>query len=357
MLKLRMQRVMRLQGYACPVEVELSDYEYDESRRSLKRTALTDIDVLGIRFEPDLRQQVAIADCKSGKESESNRLFWIRGVMDFFGADSGTLVKTRVRGQAKALAPKLGVRVLDEPGLAVLEQGLGVQESLPASAEANYRRLQALWGIEVPAGRRPTQEQLEKKKAYHYLQYLYWMLDEYRNTQSVLEHMRAISSRLDAADERDAYLCFVALQRLTLSVLRVASEVLTRGGTDVMGCSKSYLFGGPVALRERKQIIEMLNEVRRSAMLVSDDVQLEPAYFDELVEIVNKTVGHSGSACKMLLHAEAATLHLFAGAEDLETQLGSHFSLDALVLLKRLAKLLQVHAGLHADVFRGLHEM
>src|SRR5262245_30532523 len=112
-LKLRLRRILWAQGYHCPLEVDVSHYEYEEAGRLLKRTSYTDVDVLGIRFEPDLRRTIILADCKSGRVPEPSRIFWLRGLMDFFRADEGIFVKPILHPQARALAPRLGIRVLD----------------------------------------------------------------------------------------------------------------------------------------------------------------------------------------------------------------------------------------------------
>ncbi|GCE16767.1 hypothetical protein [Dictyobacter kobayashii] len=77
-LKLRIRRILWSQGYHCPLEVDLSHFDYEDKEQTLKRNPLTDIDVLGVRFEPDLRIKTIIVDCKSGRESEPNRIFWLR---------------------------------------------------------------------------------------------------------------------------------------------------------------------------------------------------------------------------------------------------------------------------------------
>ncbi len=173
-LKLRIRKILWAQGFHCPLEVDLSHFEYEDIGQSLKRSSLTDIDVLGIRFEPDLRLTMIIADCKSGKESEPNRMFWLKGVMDFFGAKEGILVKTVLHPHARALAPKLGIRALDEKGLGILEKSLALDSlAIDVSNPVIHNKMSALWNINIRPGQKLTEKQLAVKKVHQYLQYTY----------------------------------------------------------------------------------------------------------------------------------------------------------------------------------------
>ena len=58
----------------------------------------TDIDVLGIKFDVDLNPYITICDCKSGRASTPNRIFWLSGVMKYFGANRGFFVRPEIMG-------------------------------------------------------------------------------------------------------------------------------------------------------------------------------------------------------------------------------------------------------------------
>jgi len=122
-LTLRLRRLLFLQGYWCPIEVELSHYE--SAATGLKRTSLTDLDVLGVAFDKLFTAHRVVGDCKTGKNvSDANRLFWLRGVMDYFGANQAYFLRPSIDHHARAIAPKMGLRVLDEADLAALEKTL-----------------------------------------------------------------------------------------------------------------------------------------------------------------------------------------------------------------------------------------
>lgn len=358
-LKLRIKRILESQGYHCPLEVVLSHFENQETKQDLKKYLLTDIDVLGIRFEPDLRQANIIADCKSGRESESNRIFWLRGVMDFFQAQEGIFVKTQLSPQTRAFAPKLGIRVLDEKGLQTLEESLGIQESSAFldNGMALYERMEKLWGVKLEDGQKPTQKALEVKSVYTYLQYNYWVLEDYINVQTIIDRFGRIKTEVNPADLKSKYLAFIGLQRLSLSIIKMAGFVAAQDLNDVARLFKTAFFGGTYRMRNSRQIIEYLDRLS-DLNKIGERLELEPPYFNELVEIANRVILNSRNATGILRHLDAIlTEQLFGAKQGLENVLGSMYSTEALVLLKRIAAMFVKSARLHQDVFAELWEL
>jgi hypothetical protein len=357
-LKLRIRRVLWAQGFHCPLEVDLSHFDYQDVAQTLKRSSLTDIDVLGIRFEPDLRMTIIIADCKSGRESESNRIFWLKGVMDFFGAQEGIFVKKTLHSQARAIAPRLGIRAIDEKGLDVLEKSLALDTlAIDIGDPSVYSKASSLWGIEIEPEQKPTEKQLVVKYVYQYLQYYYWVIDEYRNIQNLIDIFQRIKSELHKTDIKSKYLVYIGLQRLTLSILRMASNVSVIDLTNIREQSHTYLFGGAFLQRERTQLIDLLNKLSEQNR-IGEKIKLEPPYFDELVEIVNRIIFNSLHAIKILQHLDAVMVEYVLGStQGIERVLGQAYSTDALVLMKRIANMFQKHAGFDEGMFEELRSL
>lgn len=357
-LKLRIKRILESQGYHCPLEVVLSHFENQDTRQEQKKYLLTDIDVLGIRFESDLRQDNIIADCKSGKESESNRIFWLRGVMDFFQAQEGIFVKTQLSPQTRALAPKLGIRVLDDKGVQVLEENLGINSSaFLAHDMAVYDHMERLWGIKIKDGQKPTPNDLEVKSVYTYLQYNYWVLEDYINVQTIIDRFGKISAEIDPGDLKSKYLAFIGLQRLSLSIIKMAGFVAAQDLNDVARLFKTAFFGGTHRMRNSRRIIEYLDHLSELNR-IGEKLELEPPYFNELVEIANRIILNSRHATGILRHSDAVlTEQLLGSKQDLEKVLGSMYSTEALVLLKRIAAMFVKSARLQEEVFAELQEM
>ena len=107
-------RHFRAQGWFALLEVPVKHRAGLDGKPKL----VTDVDVLGLRASPSLRWRRILGDCKTKKsESPVNRVLWIRGLMEQFGADEGIVVLSRPQGiepDHKLLAADQGVTLLNE---------------------------------------------------------------------------------------------------------------------------------------------------------------------------------------------------------------------------------------------------
>lgn len=331
LLKLRVKRLLWAMGFFSPMEVNLSQYEYGQ--KSLKRFDITDLDVLAFKFEADLTPRVVIADCKSGAESSPNRILWLRGVMDFFGANDGYFVKPTINTQARSVAARVNVKTLDDASFADLESKLGVKQmKISLVDDVKFERLASLWGIDaVPAGSKPSADQISLKKVYNFLQYQYWVADERSNVLNLLDRFQGISKLLDLSNERHVLLVFTGLLQLTLSLLRLCSEILARNAADIPNQIRQYVFGGSMQLRQREQFVELIAKVS------SQQVSLEPEYFPELFELVRKMLDYPQHTRMCARYLEAFLLEVKFGArKEIREVFAASYSTEALVLSKSI---------------------
>lgn len=162
---------------------------------------------------------------------------------------------------------------------------------------------------------------------------------------------------MHAKDIKARYLAYIGLQRLVLSILKLASDVASRNLSDIRSQTHAYLFGEAFSLSERRRIIGLLNKLSEHYE-INERIDLEPPYFDELVEIINKIILHSTHAVKMLQHLDVVIMkHVLDSTEDIERALGILYSTDALVLVKRIATMFQKSADLEEGMFEELKQL
>jgi hypothetical protein len=295
-LKLRFRRILFFQGYWTPIEVELSHYEANSS--ALKRTSLTDLDVLGVKYDSLFTVSRAVADCKSGRRvSDANRLFWLKGVKDYFGADQAYFIHPSIDNHARVIAPKMGLRILNEDALTLLEKNLAVANmALPLADVDVYTAIRDLWGIDVPKGNKPSNEQLVLKDVYSYLAYRYWYIEQNRNVLTLIKHFQHISPLLDESSQSDVLLAYTGLERFAHCLLEMASHISAQGGTNILRDARNYLYGGSLALREKERFFQLLRD------LTNSNEQLDPPYLAEVIELLNRMVQHPKGASDVLRH-------------------------------------------------------
>jgi hypothetical protein len=351
-LKLRFRRVLFQQGYWCPIEVELSQFE--ALGTSVKRVSLTDLDVLGVKYDPFFTPFRVVGDCKSGRNvSEVSRIFWLKGISSFFGTDQAYLIHSTIKTHTRGIAPKLGLRVLDEMALLALEKNLEVEKLyLPLADISIHQAIVDLWGIEVEKGQKPTEQQLQFKEVYAYLAYSYWYIEQYRNLLNVISHFAGIAPLLDFQNPRHVFLAYAGLARFVHSLLETASFVFAQGGTNVPRDTRHYIYGGALALKEKERFFELLRK------LTNSNEKLDPPYLPDVIELLGRMIQNPAGACDVLRHIDATYLWVENLKNDSLLPLdGETHNTAAIVLMRDAAQTFARITGLKEAIYAAIIAM
>jgi hypothetical protein len=257
--------------------------------------------VLGIKYDNLLIPFSIVGDCKSGKNvSDINRLFWLRGIKDFFGADQAYFIHSTIRSHARGVAPKLGISVMDEEALLTSEKILQVDKSpLPLEDEKFYTSVVNLWGINLVKGQKPDEKQLELKNVYSYLSYSYWYIEQHRNLFNLIEHFTKIATLFDENDKRYVLLAYTGLERFIHSLLEISVFVTSQGGTNILRDTRSYIYGGPLSLKEKESFFKLLRNLTHS------NEQLDPPYLQDIIELLVRMIKNPMGSSDILRHISA----------------------------------------------------
>lgn len=346
-LKLRFKRVLFQMGYYSPINVELSQYLGSKPGRK----SLTDLDVLGLKFDPVLISHKVVCDCKSGKDvSDPNRLFWLRGVTDYFEANAAYFVRPRIGSHARAIAPKLGVRTVDETELQAIEKNLNVDSlPLPIHDFDFHEQKQSLWGISVPKGTQPTSEQLELKKVYVYLSYEYWYVERHRNLLRLVAHFQNIAHLLDPENSKNVLLAYIGLERFAHCLLEMGSVIYARGVSNIPQNMRVYLYGGPLALRDKEQFFELLNKATGA------NESLDPLFLTDVLELTNRIIRNPYAAAEVLRYLDAAYgWCVQLGNKDISPVFSGKPLVGAIVLARDVAITFAKVTGMREEIFSSL---
>lgn len=348
--KLRFKRILFMMGYYSPIEVMLSQY-YEDSNGTKKRSDLTDLDVLGLKYDAVLNPHKVVCDCKSGRHvSDANRLFWLRGVCDYFGADLGYFLRPKVDNHARAVATKLGLRVLDERELSDLEKTLQAESLvLPLADPQFHENRQTLWGLNVPKGSSLTQEQKQLKEVYSYLSYLYWFYEPHRNLFNLIERFNTVANLLVSLNSRDVLLAYAGLERFAHCLLEMGSYIHARGLSEIKTNARIYLYGGYMGLREREKIFELL----RRATDINES--LDPPYLMDTLEVTNRMLRNPQAAALVLPYIEAIYgWCVQLGNRDIEPVFGGKVETGAVVIARDMCVSFCKATGLQENLFSAL---
>ena len=131
-LKERVARLLLSQGFACRFNVDVVSFSAPSGKNQV-----TDLDVLGVRFDELLRAERLVVDCKSGNNtSTKERMFWLHGVRTRYGARRAIFV--RQQGDPAAYANDYRQLDLSMLSHETLETHEKMNDILPLSALAPY---------------------------------------------------------------------------------------------------------------------------------------------------------------------------------------------------------------------------
>jgi hypothetical protein len=288
-LKVASRRMLWRMGYTTRVDVALRSVATAESRRTQGRAqAFTDLDVLGLSIGPGFHVQSAIVDCKTSARGSTERMFWVRGVADFFAADTAYMVRDHELGSAaRQLAVRLDITALtsgDVSRLEELHQDVELSDAAPLSwlfdREHVSRSISAFGDLD---------KRLRPLAAYR--QFDYWIYNEHRNLLQMVEHLRACARHLDSRNPVHVAL-LLDLAWLYLVSLTHAAESIRRSHLRQPDLAlQEYLLGGPLGAREKRELSEVLAELQRSGAIPrSVNVDSLPPYYSALRELTIRII-------------------------------------------------------------------
>jgi hypothetical protein len=304
-LKASSRRLMWRMGFSTKVDVPLRAFVPQPKSGGRARSqyeSFTDLDVLGVHVTPDLRVQSIIADCKTSAKGSTERMFWIRGVADFFCADDAYMVRQdEPTAAARQLASRLGVAVLTSTDLS----------SVDGHYPAELPPIDFLFDPSTISGYRQALVGLDKRllPLREYQEYDFWVYEEHRNLQQLVAHLGDVGKHMDPTIPSHQALFFEAAWRYALSIARAAHQVRRSHVVDVDTSLREYIFGGQLALREKQQLAKVL---RAAAGKGDSDAEegIFPAYFAALLELTNRFLRRPLHVTSVLRYAEwAAEAH------------------------------------------------
>jgi hypothetical protein len=311
-LKVAARRVLWGMGYTTRVDVPLRSVATDRSGTQKRKQAFTDLDVLGLTIGPGFRVQSAIVDCKTSTRGSAERMFWVRGVADFFAADDVYMVREHGLGHAaRQLAGRLGIAAMTSEDLSRLEEYHQVDAPLSDAP------LSLLFDREHVAQSISAFGQLDQRlrPLAGYRQFDYWVYDEHRNPLQLVEHLRASSHLLDSRNPVHLGLVFDLGWLYLLTISHAVEYIRTAQLSDPDNALQEYVLGGPLGLREKRELSTLLSELKSTgAVPAGVDVTVLPSYFPALRELAMRVLRRPATVLPALRLLEIATAAAVAGS-------------------------------------------
>lgn len=303
-LKVASRRLLWRMGFTTRIDVPLRAFvPTSTSRRGAQHETFTDLDVLGIAVAPGFALRSVISDCKTTHRGSTERMFWVRGVSDFFAADDAWMVRAGgVAAAARQLAGRLKISVLEPTDLARLE------EYHPTDLVFDSGPLALLFDEGRVASAMKTMTRLDRKlePLIEYRQFDYWVYDEHRNLLQVVAHLAAAAKHLRADHSAHRALFLDCAWLYTLSLAHAARYVRAVHVSDPDTALQQYLFGGQIALREKKALAAALARYAPPDAEQDRDDGVLPAWYPRLLDLLARHLRRPNVITDELRYAEWA---------------------------------------------------
>ena len=359
LFKLRLSRLLWKMGYFVRRNIPVSTYTLGKPLP--KRIDITDIDVLGIRWDEDFTPDRVVCECKSGSKAKPlDRSFWLRGVMHYFGARKGYLLVKESGMIPGNVGARMGVTVIDRNLLTDLEKRYEIENEYwigSCNPEIDFN---------IPSFRKMLREPVRRQ--LNYILYGYWRDPEYYQIKRLITTGKTLSGKFQPSIDAYRWLAFECINLFAISVLGFCNKLFVTEPRRIPEETSTELFGGFLSRTERQGILSSALRLMRSYIektyqekfpLRLEHINLNPDYFDKLVDLLARLMSRPNES-KLL----PSFLDLFCygflyknkkpSKEELEYYTGNHDVYLLTKLAKNVVEFYLESTSLNRDVFEPI---
>lgn len=295
-LKLKMRQLFWTMGASTCIDVKLRAY-VSGVKTGPGWQEFTDLDVLSVSCSVGGQPQITLADCSTSSRGAIERMFWIRGVAEFFDADNAFLVRSRpVPAATRALSTRIGVGVLDPQDYVALLRTFKTPLDFagPLACLFDENSVQMQLGYTGELDRRLS-------SLINFVRYDYWVYDPYRNLTQVVAHIAKVVKSLDSRNPYHLGLFFECAWLYSVSLIQAIHHVRSSRMSDIPSAVHTYVAGGELAMREKQALAGLLE---RTGVRVDTRSAVLPPYADNLAELVTRLLVQPAELSDILRYAE-----------------------------------------------------
>jgi hypothetical protein len=284
-LKAASRRLLWRLGYSTRVDVPLRAVSGREGGRTVPSPeSFTDLDVLGLAVAPDSSVRSSIVDCKTGGSSVITRMFWLRGLVEFFEADHAYLVRERpISKDARQLALRLNLTALTEQEVGSLE-GLH-QTDMPLDEAPLSNLFDPEYIARVMS--RLTNQDKRLQPLLDFCQFDYWVGPEHQNLTRMVDLLSGASKALDGSSPIHTGIVLDCAWLYVVSAAHALRQMRTVHISDLNYGLSEYLTGGPAQLAQKREVAAILDQLKDAKQIPSKvTISVNPRFFAPLLELL-----------------------------------------------------------------------
>ena len=244
-LKLRSMRFLWYLGFLTRRNVDV--VRYVEGHRD---TVYTDIDVMGVKLNPDLTVSRVLADCTTSSASTPQKILWLSGLTKLTGSEYGLLSRDVKLGMKYSdLARSTGMIMISPTTLDSLEQSYKIPKD----------RFFGSFHLPTETSTEPFRTLKEaSKEAYEYLLFRHWWDPPHQQILTIASICRRIVGNEISCGKWTDFLCSYGLTSIGIAVCEIAGGILTVPEDKRQEEIVTELLGGRLQAYERRKLLATL---------------------------------------------------------------------------------------------------
>ena len=304
-LKIDMRRLFWAMNASTCLDVKLRAYVAGDARES-KTQEYTDIDVLGVACSTSGYPEISLADCKTSSRRVLERMFWLKGVSDYFSSDSAYLVRSEaVPAAARTLSTRLQIGIIDPEDYIELAATYSKLISFRGPIDCLFREESVLKQLNYPGT-------LDRKlrRLSDYLRFDYWVYDSYRNLSKLVAYLAESNSVLDGRNPAHLAMFFEACWLYSFALAKLAHHVRMTRIADVPTAVEVYVAGGEFAANEK---LLLANLLKAKGISLDPKSAVSPPYLMDLTELTGQLLRYPSELTSVLQYGEYLATAVVSG--------------------------------------------
>lgn len=306
--ELRARRLIWYLGYFARGNIHIYSEEGQE---------ITEIDVLGVRFDEILHPNYMIIETKSGYEKGFTSILKLKGFQEYFPPSTVSIMRYDITPDIIKFAGSIGIRGYHLSRIDEMEEDLGIERELWFGSF----RIESIPEID-------SHISLLRKAKGGYLDpyFNFWNTrDAFYKIKVLVNTIELLSNKLDEIDESSIIKAvqWLILEYITLfsvSALEAASDLYSLPSHQRKRIFLTKLISGKLAEKEKEELIsntyKFFDEysrvvMRRRPNLKRSDLMLVPPYADDLYNMISNIIKNSKASRFMPRYLDLYTNEYF----------------------------------------------
>jgi hypothetical protein len=293
LLEYRLSRLFFYNDYFSRRSLPLKNYFYPDS------VDITDIDVLGIKYDIDFSKKKIFADCKSNIISSNkdakpaNRILWSSGLKNFLKCDYAYFCKPRIGERMKDFALKNDILPIDYIKLEELEKRFNISDKWEGSYnKSKYSDLLSYY--------KDIKKNKRLNKLYWFLRLEFWTLPSHFQIKKCINHLYDCFKERNITSNYKKYLLCELYCLSSIAIINLCSDTYPYTKSERERWITTKMTEGIGTIEQQEKLLKTIKAytqakveelTHQKTIIDFDDFKISPPpYTKNLIELIERFV-------------------------------------------------------------------